>query len=340
LFINCSFLFSGGGLGTDETEYTYPSGTSGDEKLQNLRERMANVYGEYFADYLIGCVYYTGNYEDIFMDADNDDFHLVPGCIAEHMSYNGNYIGAKSSSIHSNINNSFLNNVSTSGYIINQNSDATYESVILDIGSVQKIKNISIQEHLSPYNGIQINTETNLGQISNQNDVLIDDKTYSVLSNNIVLNNLSNDFYVKHDTFITSAETFENDLTFNEYCYEYGTCAYGTSGTNGYDDICGTNGTFVARPNECGTNAEVQEVLLSNNIKKIIIKTSKTDELLSNSNELLIKLNEAPKVNVNILGEPIIGNADLNYNDDTAVSLYTRYIKFFITIKSNNLAIK
>jgi len=337
LFINCSFKFRGGELGLDETEFTYPNGTSGDEKLQDLRDRMVNVYGEIETDYLIDCIYYNGDYNDIFIDADSGDFHLVSGCVAEHMSYMyGNYIGAKSAGITSNINSSTLINIGTSGYILDQLQDSLYESEILDIGFVKKITNLNILESFSPYNGIQINYNSNLNSyISQGTNGLINGETYAVLSDNIVLNNQNEDYYTTWHTFVANYEipiegVSGDGLDFSKYCFEYGT--YGT---------CGTDGGFGVTINEqCGTDGLVQHIIYENDIKKIKIKVSKTNPLLNDSTELLMKILEEPMVNVNILGEPIIGNADLNFDENTAVSLYTRYIKFIINIKSNNLAIR
>jgi len=335
LFMNCSFRFYGGGLGNDESTAIYPIGVTGEEKLQNLRDRMSTVYGGNANDYLFNCIYYTGSYNDIFVDADNDDFGLVQGCIAEHMSNFGSYIGAKKVTVKSNINQSSLINVSTSGYIINQLNDAEYISETLDIGSVKKIKKFNIINELSVHNGFQINYDSTLGTIFNQGeDVLTNDNLYTVLSNNIKIDNASEDIYTTYDTFIASAETpideyHGNGLGFKEYCFEQG--IYGT---------CGTNGSIIISDQECGTNGQVQEVIYENNMKKIKILTSKTDSTLNSSTELLMKISEEPKVNVNILGEPIIGNADSSFDESNAVSLYTRYIKLNINIKSNNIPIR
>jgi len=317
LFINCSFWFSGGGLGTDETEYTYPSGTSGDEKLQNLRERMANVYGEYFvdfySDYLIGCVYYTGSYEDIFIDADNDDFHLVPGCIAEHLNRDGNYIGAKSTSTLINLNQFTLTNVGTNGEILNDNIDSNIISNIIDLGTVKKILSFKNISKLFIENGTQLNLDNTLGtNINASENVLTNQTKYMVFNNNIFTNEPYMSAHEPYTTFIAN----EQQPIIDEN---------GTSG-NGLGFITYENGI-------------VKEVLYDNNntLEKFKLKCSKTNSLLTDAVELIMYVNGTPKVNIDRYGNPIIGNADINFNDDESVYLYTRYIQYNIDIKSNNI---
>jgi hypothetical protein len=86
-------------------------------------------------------------------------------------------------------------------------------------------------------------------------------------------------------------------------------------------------------------NGIVKEVLYDNNktLEKFKLKCSKINSSLYDAVELIMYVNETPKVNIDRFGNPIIGNADINFNDDESVYLYTRYIQYNIDIKSNNI---
>jgi len=348
LFINCSFKITGSGTDNDETEYTYPIGDTDEEKMENLRERIAYVYSRTDTEsFFKFSKYYSGDYNDIFVDADNGNFSLVPGCIAETMSEFGTKIGATNIGITTNIDQSILNNIGTSGYIQNNNIDAIYDSNIIDFGKVRKVTKFNILYDNFKRNSFYINTDSNLGEIIYEGDnVLTDGIEYVNINNEIEINNTSKDYYVKWDTFITNAEADPNNgLGFRSKCFEYG--IYSTNGTCGTNSTSGTNGTdgteclpeTIIFDSYCGTNGAVQEILFDK-LQIIKIKCSKTNSTLDIEPELTMFLSDTPMVNVNVIGEPIYGNADENFNSETATPLYTRYIKLTTHIKSNTLSIK
>ncbi|WP_036163386.1 hypothetical protein, partial [Marinilabilia salmonicolor] len=90
IFHNCTFKFTGGDQGADETTFTAPAGADDTEKLEDLRARMAVVYGGVASQYLQNCRYQTDG--DLFIDPAKENFYLVPGCQAARMSYEAGYI--------------------------------------------------------------------------------------------------------------------------------------------------------------------------------------------------------------------------------------------------------
>jgi len=316
LFINCKFKFTGGGHSLDETEFTYPQGTTDLEKLYSLRYRMINVYGYgNVEDYLINCVYYSGNYNDIFIDADNDDFSLVPNSVAEHMSSFGGFIGAKECGI--KMNNLLYTNIDeNTGLLINENQPAYIESSIIDLGKIIEIKNININATIAYRNGHQINFENVLGNIIEPGlNVLINDMTYITI----------NDMIEQNDTYYTHYNIYE---TFNAIYDEN----YSTSGTNG---SIGNGLGFVSYE-----NGKVQEIFYEKSFSKFKIIVSDNDSSLINGTTLKMLYGVEPKVNVNENNEPIVGNADVNFNEFDAKSLYARYIKILIEIKIDSLKVR
>jgi len=315
LFINCKFRFLYGGNGTDETEYTYPVGETDLDKLYDLRYRMVNVYGGNAEDYLINCVYYSGPVTDVLIDPENDIYSLVENSIAEHMSIDGGYIGAKEVGL--NITNLNLENInSTSGLLIDDTQDAIIETDIIDLGSITEIKDININSIIEYKNGHQLNYENNLGNIIDPGiDVLQNDMTYVTI----------NDIIETNDTYYTHYKNFE---TFNATYDEN----YSTSGTSG---SVGNGLGFVTYD-----DGKVQEVFYEKSFEKYKIVISDNDPTLTNGIELAMLYGEIPTVNLDENGVPIYGNADLNYSNFDKKTLYTRYIKIYITIKVNNLKIR
>jgi len=311
LFINVSFKFSGGGLGFDETVSSYPTGATDADKIQNLRNRMATVYGGLASDYLIGCKYYSGSYNDIFVDADNGDFNLVPYCIAAHMSYEGDYIGARREGLKANWNADWANivNIDANGRVIDQTLEASAESNIIDVTHVRSIVRFNSLGLRAARNGQQINTESNLSaQIDAGTNVLIAGKTYQVVNNVITLDNPA----------MTSYTPFECFVAIN---------AGGGAGVNGLGFAAGGGAV-----KEVFTGAAVYD-------SKIQIKCSKIDPTLAAATLITCFQNVYPiLVIVDGSGEPTLGNADVGYDELTAVPLYIRYIKFFIKIKAGQLA--
>jgi len=315
LFINCEFKFTGGGLGTDETIHSYPQGEDDLDKMYSLRYRMVNVYGGEIEEYFINCIYYSDSYNNIFIDADNNNFNLIPNSIAEHASFSGGYIGAKEVGIKLD-NLTFTNINGTSGLIINDTQNAYIESDIIDFGEILEIKNIDINTIIAYKNGHQINFENNLGNVINQgNNALINDMHYITL----------NDIIEKNDTYYTHYNQFE---TFNATYDEN----YSTSGTSG---SVGNGLGFVTYE-----NGQVQEIFYEKSFSKYKIIVSNDDSSLTNGIELNILYGSIPKINVDENNIPTFGNADLNYSEFDAKSLFTRYIKILVEIKTNNLKVR
>ena len=313
LFIHCKFQLTGGGLGNDETAYSYPTGNTDTEKLQNLRERAAAVYGGQNYDYFIGCKYYSrdtadedtpGNdaetaYQDIFVDADNDDFHLKADnpVDAQYMAWDGNYVGAKPVGVGVGLSSMTLSNIdATTGLIQDQETDATADTGIIDIGKERKITNISALGQRAMRNGQQVNTISNLSAPIAAGSTLTAGKIYMCIDDVITL-----------DTDSKSYNPWEMFLV-------------------------GTTQTFST------TGAgRVQEVYIDQYDEKITIQCSKTDSTLTGVPTITLFLHETPMVNVDTNGEPTKGNADAGYDEATAQSLYTQYIKVNNIVKANNL---
>jgi len=304
LFINCKFKFRGGGLGTDETTFEYPIGATDEDKIQNLKDRMVIVYGGVATDYLIGCKYYSGADTDIFVDPSVEDFHLVPNCIAAHMSFSGDYIGALKEGHKYDWNTDWASivNIDSNGNIIDQTVDASAESNIIDIGYVRKINDFSILGQRALRNGNQVNIVSNLGNtITAGSSVLTNAKTYQVRDNTITLDDSGGTVLQPFECFVA------ND--------EGGGVGLGFAGT--------------------GT---VKEVLIDNYDPKIQIKCSRTDATLASAVTITCKLSDSPvMVNVDGGGEPTHGSADAGYDSGTAVQLSTRYIKMYLLVKANQL---
>jgi len=314
LFINSKFKFTGGGLGTDETAYTYPTGATDDDKLTALRNRMVTVYGGDVSLYLIGCKYYSRNapdgqeedagyidaYKDIFVDADNDDFHLKENnpVNAHHMAWDGNYIGAKPVGNEADLSEFTLTNIDSNGKIIDQETDATAVSTIQDLGKTRKIAQFQVRGQRAARNGQQTNDEANLGVpiAADGVNTITAGKTYMCI-----------DDIIHQDTTNVDRDPWE---------------------------------TFIAANTETIStigSGKVQEVLIDKYDNQFKITCSKTDATLASATEITMLRYEVPMVNVDANGEPTAGNADPSYDAGTAVELYTRYIKYNIRIKANNL---
>ena len=328
LFIHTKFKFTGGGLGTDETSYSYPTGNTDDEKLQNLRDRMVAVYGGQASDYLVGCKYYSrdtvdetvpGNpaetaYQDIFVDADNGNFYLKPDSIAAHMAYDGSYIGAKPVGAQAvtvpNGGSWTLQNINnTDGLITQEGGDdalANYLDVF-DLGNIKEIVELQAIAEIAYRNGMQINTQNNLSTpISAGTNVLTAGKTYMVINAPITLDNAAATVYNPWETFNAIDE--------------------GSGAGLGFDD------------GGASPPGQVQEVLIDQYDEKIKLKAHKEDSSLNNANIITLYLHEKPMVNLDASGNPQYGNADTDFDPATAQPLYARYIgKFDITIKNENL---
>ncbi len=305
LLTNSDFKFTGGSLGFDETTFEYPIGVDDLAKIQNLRNRMVIVYGGLASDYLVGCKYYSGSYNDIFVDADNGDFNLVPFCIAAHMSYDGDYIGARPEGTKAEWNTDFASivNIDANGNVIDQTIDASAETSIIDIGHERDVLNFQALGQRAARNGQQVNIETNLGSnISAGSSVLTDGSVYECVDDTIV----------RDDSGSTGQNPWE---TFTAV-----------------DEGAGVGLGFTG-------SGEVKEVYTDDRYEeKVQLKSSKTDGALAAAVLITSKLHSDPVlVNVDGNGEPTHGDADVGYVEGTAIPLRSRYIQFFIKIKANNL---
>lgn len=180
LFHNSSFKFSGGGLGNDETVYSYPTGANDTEKFENLRSRMATVYGGVASQYLIGCKYQTDG--DLFINPTKENFFLVPDCQASKMSYDASYVGKYPEGSIADFSADFASytNLDASGNIIDQTVDASAETNIIDLGKLRHINNLVALGQRAARNGNQVNVDADLGATIHPGTDLTDGKTYLV----------------------------------------------------------------------------------------------------------------------------------------------------------------
>jgi hypothetical protein len=298
LFINSTFKFTGG-AGVDEVSFTAPTGADDDAKLANLRDRMVVAYLGVASDYLLGCKYYSGSYDDIFVNADNGDFTLLPNSLAANLAYDGSYIGAKGIGYNIEFNtdfNSIVNiseTASTLGYVEDQETDATCISNIIDLGVVKNINNLSNLGLLATRNGMQLNTVTNLGVELSAGTALTELESYLVVNNTVTYNSIT---YNPWDTF-----------------------------------QCLTGITAFTGSGQC------REVDQDAYPEKLQIKTSKTDPTLSGVATLTLYTIDDIEINEDANGIPTLGNADAGYVPGSAVNLDTRYIQIIVTIKAENL---
>lgn len=80
---------TGGGLGNDESSFTVPSGATPGDKLNNLRNRAATVYGGSASNYFLNC-----KVDDpLFNDPTNRDYTLQPNSPAKNLAFNGGPVG-------------------------------------------------------------------------------------------------------------------------------------------------------------------------------------------------------------------------------------------------------
>ncbi|MCW3784939.1 hypothetical protein [Plebeiibacterium sediminum] len=204
LFHNCTFKFTGGGIGSDETEYSIPNGANDAEKLANLRSRLAAVYGGSASQYLIGCKYQTDG--DLFINPDKENFYLVPGCTASRMSYEGGCIGKYPEGSLADFATDFASysNIDANGDIIDQTVNATAETNISDLGKLRHISSLKALGERAIRNGNEININANLGAEVDPGTLLIDGATYIVRTEAISLTASGKSRDVG-ETFIASA---------------------------------------------------------------------------------------------------------------------------------------
>ncbi len=187
LFHNCTFMFSGGGLGTDETVYIAPTGATDTEKLENIRNRMATVYGGSSSDYLKGCKYQTDG--DLFINPAKENFYLVPECLASKMSYEGSFVGKYPEGSLADFATDFASytNIDANGDIIDQTVNATAETNINDLGKLRHISSLKALGERAIRNGNEVNLNANLGASVYPGTSLTDGATYIVRTEAISL---------------------------------------------------------------------------------------------------------------------------------------------------------
>ncbi|GAF05848.1 hypothetical protein [Saccharicrinis fermentans] len=296
LFHNCTFKFTGGDQDADETDYAAPVGDTDDDKLENIRTRMATVYGGSSSDYLIGCKYQTDG--DLFIDADNENFYLVPGCTAASMSYKASYVGKYPEGAVAEIPADFTTytNIDDDGNITDQTTNAYAETAIQDIGKLRHVNTLKALGERAVRNGNQVNADADLGDAIYPGTDLTDGSTYIVRTEAISLT-ASGTTRDVGETFIASAD---DGLAF-------------TSDT-GY----------------------VQEVYLDKP-RCVEIKASKTDATLASATWIKLDLYETPYVNYDENGLISAGNLDEGYDADAAEKMYIRYWKARIYVQAQNL---
>lgn len=300
LFHNMSFKFTGGGLGSDETAFSYPTGTTDDEKFNNLRQRCVLVYGGLQSDYFINCRYLSASTNELFVDADNGVLNLVPGSIASNMYYDGTFIGALNEGRDAMFPSEYIpgsiSNIDNNGQLVDQTINAEATSQIIDLGSLRKITSFAGIEALAYNNGNQLNAIDNLGPEISAGSTLTIGKVYWVDFGNIVSNAIS---YAFRQTFTASSTSFSTS-----------------------------------------DGGKVREVLTDKYNGSISIKCSRTDATLASASTITMDLHLTPTVNSDVNSEPTYGNRDVLYNSVNGVPLICRYIQFILKIKGKNLPAK
>ncbi|MCT4590529.1 MAG: hypothetical protein N4A71_22065 [Carboxylicivirga sp.] len=296
LFHNCMFKFTGGGLGSDEANFEAPQGSNDTEKLENIRQRMANVYGGLASQYLPNCRYQTDG--DLFINPAKENFYLVPGCLANRMSYDAQFVGKYPEGSLADFTANFVSytNIDALGNIIDQTVDANAETAILDLGKLRHINSFAALGERAARNGNQVNVVADLGAAINPGTNLTDGKTYIVKTEAI--------------SQTASGKTRDVGETFI---------------AKNADGLAFTSATGY-----------VQEVYLDKP-RTIELKASKTDVSLSSAPWIKMDLCAEPRVNYDVNGQIQYGNADAGYDEATSERLFIRYWKARITIKAKNL---
>ncbi|MCH7516340.1 MAG: hypothetical protein IIB08_04315 [Bacteroidetes bacterium] len=260
-------------------------------KLENLRDRMVIVYGGLSSDYLENCQYYAGSYNDIFFDADNDNFYLIQDSIPATMSFEGTYIGAKgigksipiadfSSRTNFDANGNMTDQAinANSGYAPIQSLDRVRTIISFDAIGVNAFRN-----------GVYKQSDNFLGSdITEGPNILTDGEPYYVYSGSITRDNTGATAQIIYDTFTVVDEGSGVGLGFS--------------------------GSGVVK--------HVDTDIFNSTVK---LKVSSVDETLSGAMELKFMLNKVPMVNLDEFNNAIFGNADAGYISGSAVPLSLRY---------------
>lgn len=306
LFIAHKFKFTGGGLGADEATFEYPIGADDDAKLEDLKSRMVLVYGGVEADYLEGCQYYSGSYNDIFIDADNGNFFLKNGCVAAHMSYDLKHIGGRGVGTEIPIADFVTKtNFEATGEMTDQTLDSEASAPpIQDFGKVRIIEHIQIIGEQVARNGVYLNFEAFLGaDIAAGAPVLTDGEVYYVKSGTVTLDNAAADV---HNVFSTFTATDE-----------------------GAGVGLGFTGAGI-----------VQHVDVDKYTPKVRYKCSKTDATLATAPTIALYVGANPQVNLDAFGEAEHGDANPLFNPANGVVLSCRYRQVQINYVANQLKVR
>lgn len=214
-FRNCKFKFVLTGGASNETTFTYPTGATNQLKIDNLRARMATVYGGVVSDYLIGCEYSDEPETTFFIDPSRNNYYLVPGSTPTKMSYDGKYIGARpeGSFLVFNSSNFTYTNFDVNGNIVDQRIDASAISNIVNLGQIRTVNKLDSLAQLAVRNGNDLNiVETVLPNPMIFSDALTLDKTYKVYNAQITVGAktyiVGECFIAKGTSFASGADTF------------------------------------------------------------------------------------------------------------------------------------
>lgn len=292
LFINCQVK-----IGSEST-YTQPSGTSNEEKMADLRQRAANVYGGNPESYFPGCQYYTGAATDIFNDPDNDDYSLVPGSIATYMSYMGSYVGKYPPSLSWTMPNDYTLTNFTGQKITDQTSFAKAEGSIKTnpTGEPREVLSVPFLDNPAYRNGVNMNTEDIVAGSTTPSGSIQSGHVYRVEGGEI---------------------TYESypDIQGGTVDYPEGSFFVGVEDNSG-NDVTNYTGTGSAR-----------EIYFEKFARKVKWKFSKTDAGLTSAVEIQLYADKQPMVNTDSEGEPTHGNADDGFDEATSVALIAKYMQ-------------
>ena len=215
LFSKSKFKFILIGGANNETVFTAPVGATDQLKLDNLKTRMATVFGGASDDYLVGCKYTDAPDSTFFIDPARNNYYLVPGSLPTKMSYDGKYIGARpeGSFIAFNSSNFTYSNFDSNGNILDQRVDATATSSIVDLLQIRTINKLDSLGQLAARNGNELNlTETILPNPLIYTNALVLGRTYKVYNGSITVGstvyNIGDCFIAKGTSFFSGSDTY------------------------------------------------------------------------------------------------------------------------------------
>jgi hypothetical protein len=220
LYITNSFKNTCIGINTrlkllGESSYTAASGATSVDRINDLKARAVIAFGGAASDYFISCI----SEDPLFVDPDNDNFHLQPNSPCRYASTNGRYIGAKGvahytatpdptegSTIYNNSSAINLDLTVAGKYtIIDSTSVASIETEEIDFGSIKDIANISLFKDINQgdrFAGL-LDSTAKLGTIINPGTgVLLVASLYYVTQDTIINDGIE---YFAGDSFIATS---------------------------------------------------------------------------------------------------------------------------------------